>query len=200
MTPIPGNGSRRRSRRNPYTAFASTPHAVTARLVVRRVKDARYPDALFPVWRYHPFFTDTEETTAAADITHRRHALIGPSPPTSSRTTGAYALRTLPRQTRLNPVRRDRPQRCGARRGLAGGAHRRPRGHAAATHRPHPRRLARPQRRPVLHLPAHWPWSKSWLALWHNTIGFGAHHHNPDTLTTRRKARRTHRKSWQTSN
>jgi len=26
----------------PYTAFASTPHAVTARLVVRRVKDARY--------------------------------------------------------------------------------------------------------------------------------------------------------------
>ena len=42
----------------PYTAFASTPHAVTARLIVRRVKDARYPDALFPVWRYHPFFTD----------------------------------------------------------------------------------------------------------------------------------------------
>ena len=32
---------------------------VTARLVVRRVKDARYPDALFPVWRYHPFFTNT---------------------------------------------------------------------------------------------------------------------------------------------
>ena len=26
----------------PYTAFASTPHAVTARLIVRRVKDARY--------------------------------------------------------------------------------------------------------------------------------------------------------------
>jgi hypothetical protein len=26
---------------------------VTARLVVRRVKDVRYPDALFPVWRYH---------------------------------------------------------------------------------------------------------------------------------------------------
>jgi hypothetical protein len=24
------------------------------RLVVRRVKDARYPEALFPVWRYHP--------------------------------------------------------------------------------------------------------------------------------------------------
>ena len=37
----------------PYTAFASTSDAITARLVVRRVKDARYRDALFPVWRYH---------------------------------------------------------------------------------------------------------------------------------------------------
>ena len=44
----------------PYTAFASTPDAITARLVVRRVKDARYRDALFPVWRYHPFFTNTD--------------------------------------------------------------------------------------------------------------------------------------------
>jgi DDE family transposase len=37
----------------PYTAFASTPDRVTARLVVRRVKNACFPDALFPVWRYH---------------------------------------------------------------------------------------------------------------------------------------------------
>jgi Transposase DDE domain group 1 len=34
----------------PYTAFASTNDPVTARLIVRRVKDARHPDALFPVW------------------------------------------------------------------------------------------------------------------------------------------------------
>ena len=27
---------------------------------MRRVKDARYRDALFPVWRYHPFFTNTD--------------------------------------------------------------------------------------------------------------------------------------------
>ncbi|MDT5202505.1 MAG: hypothetical protein QOH34_4027, partial [Mycobacterium sp.] len=59
-----------------FTAFASTPHAVTARLIVRRVKDARYRDALFPVWRFHPFFTDTDEPVDAADITHRRHAII----------------------------------------------------------------------------------------------------------------------------
>ncbi len=49
---------------------------VTARLVVRRVRDARYPDALFPVWRYHPFFTNTTLPTAEADLTHRKHAIV----------------------------------------------------------------------------------------------------------------------------
>lgn len=29
-----------------------------------------------------------------------------------------------------------------------------------------PARIARPQRRRVLHLPAHWPWAKHWTALW----------------------------------
>src|SRR5947199_7897648 len=50
-----------------YTAFAHTKDRITARPVVRRVKDARYPDdspALFPVWRYHPFFTNTDLPTA----------------------------------------------------------------------------------------------------------------------------------------
>src|ERR671911_59001 len=60
----------------PYTAFAATKDRITARLVVRRVKDARYPDALFPVWRYHPFFTNTDRPTVEADIVHRRHAII----------------------------------------------------------------------------------------------------------------------------
>ena len=60
----------------PYTALASTKDAITARLIVRRVKDARHRDALFPVWRYHPFFTNSDEPLADADITHRRHAII----------------------------------------------------------------------------------------------------------------------------
>src|SRR5699024_9315024 len=60
----------------PFTAFGSTEHPVTARLIVRRVRDRAYTDELFPVWRYHPFFTDSAEATAAADITHRRHAII----------------------------------------------------------------------------------------------------------------------------
>jgi hypothetical protein len=34
-----------------------------------------------------------------------------------------------------------------------------------------PARLARPQRRSVLHLPSHWPWASAWKTLWRNTIG-----------------------------
>ena len=60
----------------PYTLTVRGHGRVTARLVVRRVKDARYPDALFPVWRYHPFFTNSDLPTAEADITHRSHAII----------------------------------------------------------------------------------------------------------------------------
>lgn len=59
-----------------YTAFETSKHAVTARLIVRRIKDANYPDALFPVWRYHPFFTNNDEPVDVADITHRKHAII----------------------------------------------------------------------------------------------------------------------------
>src|SRR6185503_12976694 len=159
----------------PYTAFASTPHAVTARLIVRRVKDGRYPDALFPVWRYHPFFTDTEETTADADITHRRHAIIetvfadlidGPLAHMPSGRFSANSAWILCAAIAHNLLR--------AVGVLAGGTHAVARG---ATLRRRivtiPARLApRPQRRPVLHLPRHWPWSHHWLALWRNTIGF----------------------------
>ena len=43
--------------------------------MVRRVLDrAKHPE-LFPVWRYHPFFTNSTEPTTEADITHRRHAI-----------------------------------------------------------------------------------------------------------------------------
>ena len=60
----------------PYTLRLGRGKKLTARLVVRRVKDARYPDALFPVWRYHPFVTNSQLPTPEADITHRRHAII----------------------------------------------------------------------------------------------------------------------------
>ena len=157
-----------------YTAFASTPDAITARLVVRRVKDARYLDALFPVWRYHPFFTNTDLPVEAADITHRQHAIIettfadlidGPLAHLPSGRFGANSAWILCAAIAHNLLR--------AAGVLAGDQHTRARGstlrrkiiNVAA-------RLSRPQRRPMLHLPTHWPWSQHWLALWHNTIGY----------------------------
>ena len=35
-----------------------------------------------------------------------------------------------------------------------------------------PARFAAPARRPMLHLPAHWPSQQPWLALWHNVIDY----------------------------
>ena len=59
-----------------YTLTVRGRGRVTARLVVRRVRDANYPDALFPVWRYHPFFTNSDLPTIEADLTHRKHAIV----------------------------------------------------------------------------------------------------------------------------
>jgi hypothetical protein len=52
----------------PYTA--STRHPVTARLVVRRVRDRARGDELFPVMALPPFFTNSAEPTVDADIAH----------------------------------------------------------------------------------------------------------------------------------
>ncbi len=156
-----------------YTAFASSKSPVTARLIVRRVKDAAQADGLFPVWRYHPFFTDNTEPLADADITHRRHAIIetvfadlidGPLARIPSGRFGANSAWVLCAAIAHNLLR--------AAGVLAGGRHGKARG---ATLRRTlvniPARLARPQRKPILHLPSHWPWESAWLALWHNTIG-----------------------------
>ena len=100
-----------------YTAFASTPDRITARLVVRRVKDARFPDALFPVWRYHPFFTNTD-----LPVERGRHH----PPPTRDhrnrvrrpdrRAAGPHPVGPVRRELRLGPVRGDRPQPAARRR------------------------------------------------------------------------------------
>jgi Transposase DDE domain group 1 len=66
----------------PYTAFASKKgQAVTARLIVRRVRDLNPKAAegmgeLFPVWRYHPVFTDSPFTMLQAEAQHRDHAVV----------------------------------------------------------------------------------------------------------------------------
>jgi hypothetical protein len=66
-----------------YTAFASKKkgQAVTARLIVRRVRDqnkkaARGMDELFPVWRHHAVFTDSPFELLQAEGQHRGHAVV----------------------------------------------------------------------------------------------------------------------------
>ena len=164
-----------------YTAFGSSSDRITARLVVRRVKDARYPDALFPVWRYHPFFTNTDLPVDQADITHRQHAIIetvfadlidGPLAHLPSGRFGANSAWILCAAIAHNLLR--------AAGVLAGDHNTRARGSTLRRRIINvPARLARPQRRPILHLPTHWPWSKHWLQLWHNTIGY-----SPPLITT----------------
>jgi len=60
-----------------YTAFTSRPgQAITARLIVRRIKDLnpRGQDELFPAWRYHAVFTDSPFVMLQAEEQHRGHA------------------------------------------------------------------------------------------------------------------------------
>ncbi len=112
-----------------YTAFAGTPYEITARLIVRRVRDRNHPDELFPVWRYHPFFTNNTEPVADADITHRQHAIIESvfadliDGPLAHLPCGG-----LRGQRRLGGAGRDHPQPAARRRD---------------PHRPHPRRRPR---------------------------------------------------------
>jgi hypothetical protein len=151
-----------------FTAFASTDHPVTARLIVRRVRDRAKTDELFPVWRHHPFLTNSTEPAAAADITHRRHAIIetvfadlidGPLAHLPSGRFAANSAWAIGAAITHNLLR--------AAGTLASPKHAVARG---ATLRRHiitvPARIARPQRRRVLHLPAHWPWAGPWTALW----------------------------------
>jgi hypothetical protein len=158
----------------PYTALAASKDRITARLVVRRVKDARYPEALFPVWRHHPFLTNSTLPTAEADIVHRRHAIIetvfadlidGPLAHLPSGHFGANSAWVLCAAIAHNVLH--------AAGTLAGKAYAVARG---ATLRRRiitvPARLARPARKPVLHLPSGWPWAPAWLALWNNIIGY----------------------------
>jgi hypothetical protein len=151
-----------------FPAFASTKHPVTARLIVRRVRDKAKPDELFDVWRYHPFFTNTTEPTVEADLTHRRHAIVetvfadlidGPLAHLPSGRFNANSAWALCAMITHNLLR--------AAGTLTSPSHAVARG---ATLRRQivnvPARIARPQRRRVLHLPAHWPWADQWTALW----------------------------------
>src|SRR5258705_3376136 len=65
-----------------YSAFASKKgKAITARLIVRRVRDlnrktAEGQDELFTIWRYHALFTDSPFEMIQAEAQHRDHAIV----------------------------------------------------------------------------------------------------------------------------
>jgi hypothetical protein len=154
-----------------YTAFESSRHKVTARLVVRRVKE-RNPappgqEELFPLWRHHAFLTDTKESTVDADLTHRGHAVVEQvfadliDGPLAHLPSGRFAANAawLTRAAMTHNLLRaagclTSPRYATARTGTI-------RRHLINL----PARLARRARRLVLHLPNHWPWQQPWHAL-----------------------------------
>jgi DDE family transposase len=157
----------------PYTLRLGQHRTLTVRLVVRRVKDARYPDALFPVWRYHPFVTNSTLPTAEADITHRRHAIIETTfadlidGPLAHIPSGLFAANCA--WLGCAVIAHNLLRAAGV---LAGGNHAVARGTTVRRELVNvPARFAAPARKPMLHLPAHWPWQAGWKSLWDNVIG-----------------------------
>ena len=165
-----------------FTAFASRGkrQAVTARLIVRRVRDAN-PDhvianeqgELFPAWRHHAVFTDSPLTLIQAEADHRRHAIIeqviadvktGPLahlPSGRFNANGAWLV--------LAAIAFNLTRAAGA---LAS------RFHARATTATIRRQLINIPARPVrsarqvqLRLPANWPWATDWLDLFTAAVG-----------------------------
>ena len=155
-----------------YTAFEGTRHAITARLIVRRVKRLD-PQAspgqgeLFDCWRYFAVFTDSPFILEQAEIQHRGHAIIeqinadlidGSLAHLPSGRFGANSVWLA----------------CAAMaHNLTRGA-----GHLAAPHYATARaatirreiinvaaRLAHRARTIHLHLPERWPWQNAWANL-----------------------------------
>ena len=152
----------------PYTAFTSKrkDQQITARLVVRRVKDMN-PDnqsELFTAYRYHAVFTNSPLPMLAAESAHRAHAIVeqviadlknGPLAHLPSGQFWANSAWLVCAAIAFNLTR--------AAGTLAGALHARA---TTGTIRAQlinvPARLARSARRLTLHLPAAWPWQHAW--------------------------------------
>ena len=165
-----------------YTAFGSKPKAqqVTARLIVRRVRDQnpnhQVPDAqgeLFPAWRHHAVFTDTDLPMLTAEADHRRHAIIeqviadlknGPLAHLPSGNFMANSAWLVLAAMAFNLTRA-----VGA---LASVFHAKA---ATATIRAQlitiAGRVVRSARRSTLRLPTNWPWATAWQQLFTAAIG-----------------------------
>jgi hypothetical protein len=159
-----------------YTAFRSRRRAerVTARLVVRRVKDKNVPDqqgVLFTAWRYHAFFTDTDVELVQAEEQHRGHAIIEQvnadvkDSALAHMPSGIFTANAA--WLALAAIAHNLTRAAGT---LASRFHARAR---AATIRRHliniPARIAHRARRITLHLPINWPHRHPFEALFATT-------------------------------
>jgi hypothetical protein len=165
----------------PFTAFASRPkHAVTARLIVRRVRDANPEHVtvsaqgeLFPSWRHHAVFTDSPLPMLTAEADHRRHAIVEQviaelkNGPLAHLPSGRFAANSAWLVLAAMAVNLTRA--VGA---LASTMHAKA---TLATVRTQliavPARVATSGRRSTLHLPVAWPWATAWQQLFTAATG-----------------------------
>ncbi len=151
-----------------YTAFTSKPKSkhVTARLIVRRVKDMNpnNQSELFTAYRYHAVFTNSPLPMLQAEKAHRAHAIIeqviadlknGPLAHLPSGHFWANSAWLVCATMAFNLTR--------AAGALASAFHAKATfGTIKAQLIAIPGRLARSGRRITLHLPTAWPWQKAW--------------------------------------
>jgi hypothetical protein len=165
-----------------FTAFASRGKGwqVSARLIVRRVRDANPEHVhvnaqgeLFRVWRHHAVFTDSPLPMLAAEADHRRHAIVEQviadlkSSALAHLPSGSFAANSA--WLVLAAMAFNLTRAAGA---LASTFH------AKATTATLRRqlisvaaRVTRSARRSTLRLPAAWPWADTWQRLFTAATG-----------------------------
>jgi hypothetical protein len=165
-----------------FTAFASKPKArrVTARLIVRRVRDqnpkhvhVNAQGELFRIWRHHAVFTDSPLPMLEADRDHRRHAIIeqvhadlknGPLAHLPSGHFAANSAWLVLAAMAFNLTRATGALASAFHSKATTGTVRRQLIAVAA-------RVTRSARRSTLRLPTAWPWADQWQALFTAAIG-----------------------------
>jgi hypothetical protein len=165
-----------------FTAFTSKSKArqVTARLIVRRVRDqnpnhvqVNAQGELFRVWRHHAVFTDSPLPMLEAERDHRRHAIIEQvhadlkNGPLAHLPSGNFAANSA--WLVLAAMAFNLTRAAGALASIF---------HAKATTATIRRqlinvaaRVTRSARRSTLRLPATWPWAEPWQRLFTAATG-----------------------------
>jgi len=146
------------------------------RLIVRRTRLIGAQAELFPDWRHFALITNRTHDIAIVEAEHRDHAVVEQviadlkDQALAHFPSGDYDANSA--WTVLAAITHNLLRAAGTLAGTAMGVAR------GATLRRHlinvPARFARPQGRPTLHLPAHWPRATAWNKLWNNVFASDA--------------------------